>query len=71
MAIVTGGSVYSLMNGLQQSHHPSIWSLRHEASCVCNEQTPGALHVEQTAVYERNRLGGSKLWQATRFESII
>jgi len=70
VAIATAGGVYTLINGLQPSQHPSIWSLRHDVSCVCKGQTRGAQHVDQTAVYECNRLGDSKLCNATRFESI-
>jgi len=70
VAIATAGGVYTLINGLRQPQHPSIWSLRHDASCVCNGQTLGALHVEQTAVYECKRLGDCKLCNATHFESI-
>jgi len=70
VAIATAGGVYTSINGFWQSQHPLIWSLRHDASCVCNGQTPGALHVEQMAVYECKRLGDSKLCNATRFESI-
>ena len=64
------GGVYTSINGLRQSQHPSIWSRRHDASCVRNGQTPAALHVEQTASYECKRLADRKLCNATRFESI-
>jgi hypothetical protein len=68
--IATAGGVYTSINGFRQSRHPSSWSLRHDASRICNGQTPGALHVEQTAVYECKRLGDGKLCNATRCESI-
>jgi hypothetical protein len=70
VAIATAGSVYTSINSLRQSQHPLIWSLRLDASCICNRQTPGALHVEQMAVYEYKRLGDSKLRNPTRFKSI-
>jgi len=70
VAIATAGGVYTSIDGLRPSQRQSIWSLTHDASCVCNGQTRGALHVEQTAVYEFNRLGDSKLCNAMRFESI-
>jgi len=70
VAIATAGCVYTSINGLRQLQHPSIWSLRHDVSCVCNGETPGALHVEQTAIYECKRLGDGKLCKATRCESI-
>jgi len=68
--IATAGGVYTSINGLRQSQHPSILSLRHDGSCVCNGQTAGALYLEQTAVYECKRHGDSKLYNATCFESI-
>jgi len=68
VGIGTAGCVYTLTNGLQQSQHPLIWSLRHDVSCVCDRQPPGALHVEQKAVYEWKRLGDSELCNAMRFE---
>jgi hypothetical protein len=70
VAIAIAGGVYTSINGLRQLQHPSIWSLKHDAACICNGQTPGALHVEQTAVYEFKRLIDSKLCNATRCESI-
>jgi len=70
MAIATAGGVYTSISGLLHSQHPSIWSLRHDVSCICNGQTPGPLHVEQMAVYECKRLGDSKLCNATHCESI-
>jgi hypothetical protein len=70
VAFTTAGGVYTSMDGLRESQHPSIWSLRHDASCICNRQTPGTLHVEQTAVYEFKRLGDGKLCNATHHESI-
>jgi hypothetical protein len=70
VAIATAGGVYMLINGLCQSQHPLIWSGRHHVSWVCTRQTPGAPHVEQTAMYESKRLGHSKLCNGTRFESI-
>jgi len=63
------GGVYTSINGLRQSQNPSIWSLRRDVPCVCNGQTPGSLHVKQTAVYECKWLGDSKLCNAMRFES--
>jgi len=70
VAIANAGGVYTAIGGLRQSQPPSIWSLRHGTSCICNGQTPGALHVEQTAVYECKRLGDGKLCNVTRCESI-
>jgi len=70
VAIAHAGRVYTSISDLRLSQHPSIWSLRHDVSCICNGQTPGALHVEQTAVYECKRLGDGKLCNATRCESI-
>jgi len=70
VAIATAGGVYTLINGLRQSQHPSIWSLSHDASCICNRQTPGAVHVEQTAIYECKRLGDGKSCNATHCKSI-
>jgi len=32
-------------------------------------QAPGGLNVEQTAVYERKRVGNGKICNGTRFES--
>jgi len=70
VAIATAGGVYTLINGLRLSRDPSIWSLRHDESYICNGQTPGALHVEQMAVYEYLRLGDGKLCNMKRCESI-
>jgi hypothetical protein len=70
LAIATAGGVYTSINGLWQSQHQSIRSLSHDMFCFCNRQTPGALHVESTAVYECKRRGDSKLCNATGFESI-
>ena len=70
MAIATAGGVNTFINGLQQLQYPSIWSLRHAVPGICNGQTPGALHVEQTAVYECKRLGDGKLCNTTGCESI-
>jgi len=70
VAITTAGGVYTSINGVGQSQHPLISSLTHDLSCICNGQTPGALRVEQTAVYECKRLGDSKLCNATCCESV-
>jgi len=70
VAIATAGGVYTSINGLQQSQHPSIWSLRHDTSCISNGQTSGALHVEQTAIYEYKRLGDGKLCNAMRCKAL-
>jgi len=70
VAIATAGGVYTLINGLQQSQLPSIWSLRHDPPCICNWQTPGALHMDQTAVYACKLLGDGKLCNVTRCEII-
>jgi len=70
MAIATAGGVYTSINGLLQWQHRSIQSLRHAASSVCNRQTPGALHVEQTAYSKCQRLGDGKLCNGTRFLGI-
>jgi hypothetical protein len=53
VAIATAGGVYTSISGFQQSQHPSIWLPQHDASGIWNGQAPGALHVEQMAVYER------------------
>jgi len=37
------------------------------ANTICNEQTPGALHVEQMAVQECKQHGDGKLCNGTRF----
>jgi len=70
VAIATAGGVDTSINGLRQSQHPSISSLSYDASCICNGQTPGALHVEQPAVYECKRLGDGKLCNASCCKSI-
>jgi len=70
VAASTAGGVYTSMSGLRQSQPPSMWSLRHDLSCICNRQTPRALHVQQAAIYECKWLGDSKLCSATRCESI-
>jgi len=70
VAIATAGSVYTSLNGLRQLQHPSIWSLRHDASCIGHRQTHGSRYVGQMAVYVRNRLGEGKLCNATRCQSI-
>jgi len=64
------GGVYTSISGLWLSQHPSIWSLRHDASCICNGQTPVALRVEQTALYQCKGLGDGKFCNATRCKSI-
>jgi len=70
VVIATSGCVYTSINGFWLSQHPSIWSLRHDVSCVCNGQTAGAIHVEQTAVDISKQLGDGKLCNATCFERI-
>jgi len=70
VAIANAGIVNTSINGLQQSQHPSIRSLRHDTSCVCNGQTPGPLYLEQIAVYKCKQLGDGMLCIAKRFESI-
>jgi len=57
----------SMVSGSLQ--HPSICSLRHDASCVCNRETPGAVHVEHTVVYQCKRLGDRKVCNAMCFKS--
>jgi len=42
----------------------------HQLPAERYRQTPGAVHVEQTAVYECKQLGDDKLCNATRCESI-
>jgi len=69
-AIATTDGGYTSNSGLRQAQHPSIWSLGLEASCICNWQTPGALHVEETAFYDCKRLEHGKLCNATRCTSI-
>ena len=61
VAIATTGCVDTLISGLRQLQRPSIWSLRHDACCICNGQTHGALYVQQMAIYECKRLGDGKL----------
>jgi len=70
VAIASAGGVYTPINHLRHLQHPSIWSLSYDASCICNGQTHGALHVEQMSVYECKRLGKGKICNATRCESI-
>jgi hypothetical protein len=70
VAIATAGGVSTTINDLWQLQHASIWSLRQDASRDCNGQTPGALHVEQTAVYKCKRLGDIKLCNATRSKAL-
>jgi len=70
VAIATTGSVYTFINSLRLSQHPSIWLLRHDASCFCKMQTRWALNVVQTAVNECKWLGNGKLCNATRCDSI-
>jgi len=70
VVIATAGGVYTSINGSWQLQYLSIWSLRHDVSCGCNWQTPGALHVEQMAVYECTRLGDGKLCNTMHCESI-
>ena len=70
VAIATAGGVYTSISGLWQWQCPLIWLLRHDTSCICNGQTPGALHVEQTAVSECKRRGHSKICNRMCCESI-
>jgi hypothetical protein len=70
VTIATAGGVYTSIHGLRQLQHPYIWSHRYEASGICNGQTPGALHVEQMAVYEWKQLGDGKSCNATHCKSI-
>jgi hypothetical protein len=70
VAISTAGGVYTSISVLRQMQHPSIWSLRHAASSICNGQATAALHVEQAAVYECKGLGDCMLCKATSCESI-
>jgi hypothetical protein len=70
VAIETAGGVYTSINDLWMLQHASIWSLRYDVSGICNGQTRGALHVEQTAVYECKRLGVGKVCNAMHFEII-
>jgi len=70
VAITTAGGFCTTINNLRQSQHASIWWLRPDSSCDCNAQPPGALEVEQMAIYECKRLEDSKLCNATCFESI-
>jgi len=64
VALANSGGVHTSISGLRQLQHRLIWSLRHDASCICNGQAPAALHVEQTAVYECNQLGDGMLCNA-------
>jgi len=66
----TTGGVYTLIDVLHQSQYPSIWSIGHDSSCICNGQTHGALTVEQTTVYESKRLGEGKLCNVMRCVNI-
>jgi len=70
VAIVTAGGVYASTDSLRLSQSPSMCSLRLDASCICIRQTPVALHLEQTTVYECKRPGDSMLCNATRCKSI-
>ena len=70
VVIATAGGVDTSICGLWQSQCRLIWSVRHDGSCICNVQTPGALHMEQTAVYECKQLGDGKICNAMGFESI-
>jgi hypothetical protein len=70
VAASTAGGVFTSINGLRLSQHPSIWPLRYHASGVCNGQIPAALHVGQTAIYESKRLGDCMVCNAMRIESI-
>ena len=70
VAIANAGGVYTSMTGLLQWQYSSIRSIRHYLSCICNGQTPGALHVEQTAMYECKQLGDDMLCNTARCESI-
>jgi len=69
-AIATTGRVYTSISGLRQSQHLSIWPLRHDASCICNGQTPRALDVEQMGIYECKQLGDGKLCNTAHCKSI-
>jgi len=70
VAIATSGGVYTLINDLRQSHHPSIWLLRHHASCITNQPTPGTLHPEQTAFSDCKQFGDGKLCNVMRCKSM-
>jgi len=70
VAIATAGGDYTSNNRLQQPQHPSIRSLRRDASWICSGETPGALDVKRTAVHECKRRGDGKLHNAMRCESI-
>jgi len=64
------GGVYTSISGQWQLPHPSTWSLRYDPSWICNGQTPGALQVEQMAVYDCKCLGDGKLCNAMHCKSI-
>jgi len=70
VAFATAGSVYTSNNTLHELQHRLLWTLRRDASCICNGQTSGALHVEQMAIDECKRLGDGKLCNAMHCKSI-
>jgi len=70
VAMSTGCGVYTLINGLQQSQHPSIRSIRHDASCICKGQISEALDIEQMAIYKSKRLAKGKLCNGIHCKSI-
>jgi len=70
VAIATVSGAWTSISGLQQVEHHSIWSLSHDASCICDGQTPRAPHVELMAIYECIRLGVIKSCNAIGCESI-
>jgi len=70
MAIGTASDDNTTISGLWQLQHPSIWSVRPDTSCICNGQTPGASHVEQTAIVQCKRHGDGTLCHTMCCEGI-
>jgi hypothetical protein len=49
--MVTASGVYTSISGLWLLQHSSIRPVGHDPSCICNGQTPRALHVEQMPLH--------------------
>jgi len=70
VAIATAGDVYTSISRLLKSLLRSIWSLKHDESCIFIGCTPRSLHVEHTVVDECKQLGDGKLYNATHCKRI-
>ena len=68
--IATSGGVNTSISGHRHSQHTSNWSLRYDTSCICNELTAGALHLEMTVVYECKPLSDGELCDAFQKHSL-